>query len=579
MTSYASEMPGSPGCIDQYDLYKRPQSNPYEEQRQQLSAVQEENLRLKANLTRVQNEYEELRDESNYQRVKVSELTEQVASSGSLSTSFRQSHHTPTASNEYGESAIHNSLIEKSLQNAQLTLAFDQLKNELHKAKARLANLELQKRANSKLLLEMGDVIRTLNSVDIDYVPLSPKGEKLTAQQLSIKNIKLKVEAMLKDRNLLIQDCRKLSLLTRAQEQKLRALESQFHVVNTVNISEGVSLGDIEINKNLQPTLSLSASTLSDDMMSQQSSIVSKESSRKVTDAAASEIVRQSQELAKYKKQEEKHAREIDDLQFSQKTHKETISRLESENERLSTQLNRLKESLGSTKILLKDAVIKRDEFKGNLVDIIAHYKELQVDHEASNGKITELESMVVKMQSVVRKTRENQAKQESKEIIENTMDHDCNKEDLLVAYGKAQQQIEELQESLMEQELEVGQHTDTITRFKKMESERNDFQQKLDQALEETRLAKEQVQKEKDESKQIRRQLKTLMQHRDDETASIESGNNSRRSASSTRSHSTGSQATKSKSCRSLALKKALVKKASFKPLTVEELMKKDFA
>ena len=579
MTSYASEMPRSPGCIDQYDLYKRPQSNPYEEQRQQLSAVQEENLRLKANLTRVQNEYEELRDESNYQRVKVSELTEQVAASGSLPSSFRQSHHTPTASNEYGESAIHNSLIEKSLQNAELTLAFDQLKIELHKAKARLVNLELQKRANSKLLLEMGDVIRTLNSVDIDYVPLSPKGEKLTAQELSIKNIKLKVEAMLKDRDLLIQDCRKLSLLTRSQEQKLRALEAQFHVVNTVNFSEGVSIGNIDMNKNLEPTLSLSASTLSDDTMSQQSSIVSKQSSRKVTDAAASEIVRQSQELAKYKKQEEEHAREISDLKFSQKTHTETISRLESENERLSTQLNRLKESLGSTKKLLKDAVIKRDEFKGNLVDIIAHYKELQVDHEASNGKIAELESMVVKMQSVVRETRENQAKQERKEIIENTMAHDCNKEDLLVAYGKAQKQIEELQESMMKQELEVGQHTDNMTRFKKMESERNDFQQKLDQALEETRLAKEQVQKERDESKQIRRRLKTLMQHRDDETASLESGNSSRRSASSTRSHSTRSQTTKSQSCRSLASKKALVKKASFKPLTVEELMKKDFA
>jgi hypothetical protein len=81
--------------------------------------------------------------------------------------------------------------------------------------------------------------------------------------------------------------------------------------------------------------------------------------------------------------------------------------------------------------------------------------------------------------------------------------------------------------------------------------------------------LAKQQVQKEKDESKQIRRQLKTLMQHRDDETASLESGNNSRRSASSTRSQST----------RSLASKKALVKKASFKPLTVDELMKKDIA
>jgi DNA repair exonuclease SbcCD ATPase subunit len=418
-------------------------------------------------------------------------------------------------------------------------------------------------------LLEMGDVIRTLNSVDIDYVPLSPKGEKLTAQQLSIKNIKLKVEAMLKDRDLLIQDCRKLSLLTRAQKQKLMALEAQFHVVNTVNICEGVSLRDIDIHRNLKPTLSLSASTLSDDMLSQQSSIVSKQSSGKVTDAAASEIVRQSQELAKCKKQEEEQAREIDDLQFSQKTHKDTISRLESENERLSTQLNRLKESLGKTKKLLEDAVVKRDEFKENLVDIIAHYKELQVDHEASNDKIAELESMVVKMQSVVRETRENQAKQERKEIIENTMAHDCNMEDLLVAYGKAQNQIEELQESLIKQELGVGQYKDTMTRFKKMERERNDFQRKLDRALEETRLAKQQVQKEKDESKQIRRQLKTLMQHRDDETASLESGNNSRRSASSTRSQST----------RSLASKKALVKKASFKPLTVDELMKKDIA
>ena len=603
MTSFASEMPESPGCISQFDLYKnKPYINHYEEHKQQLSSVQEENMRLKASLTRVQAEYEELRDESNYQRAKVSELTELMNSSASQPSSFPSPQHSSSdTTSEYAESTIHNSLIEKSLQNAELTLALDQLKIELHHTEARLADLEIQKRANNKLLLEMGDVIRTLNAVDIQYAAYTPNGESLSAQQQSIRNIKLKVEVMLKDRKLIIQKCKELELVSIAQEQKILALEAQFHIANSSNISHGFALDDIAYiarQREISPTVSMAESTLSDDAtLSQHSSVASAKSkvgdavdSFAPTDAAASEIVRQSQEIAKYKKQEEDHTNEISNLQSSQKTHKETISRLEANNELLSTQLDGTKKSLGATKQLLEDAVIKRDEFKNNLVDIIAHYKELQVEHDTSNDQIDKLQSMVVKLETQLREVQvkiEHQKALEKKEPQQKEAKPpiDCRMEDLLVAYSKAQKQIVELEDSLMKKELNGRQYQETSTRFKKMERERNDFQRKLDRALEETRLAKQEAQKEKDDSKMVRRQLKALMQNRDDETASLDSSQTrtsarsrrSRTSSGSRRSRaSTGSSRSRS---RTSSEKKALVKKASFKPLTVEELMEKDFA
>ena len=592
MTSYASEMPGSPGIVPVDDLYESPNPyhNPFAEQQEQLSSVKEENLRLKTNLTRVQNEYEELRDESNYQRAKVSELTELVKSSSSQPSSFQQSQYTATTgnSNEYTDSAIHKSLIEKSLQNAELTLNYDKIRIELHQAKAKLVELELQKKANGKLLLEMGDVIRTLNLVDIEYKAYTPNGETVSAQQQSIRNIKLKVEAMLNNRNALIKKCRELHESSKFQERKIMILEAQFHEVNSVNISEG---------------LSVAASTLSDDM-SQQSSIVSKQPSNSATDAAASEIVRQSLELAKYKKHEQDNANEISNLKCSQKTQKETISRLESEKERLSAKQNSLKISLRSTKALLEDAVLKRDEFKDNLLDIISHYKELEGDHVSSNDKISKLEGLVTMLQSKVRETTEKklELEKEKSQRSAHTQDseednnHECKMKDLLVAYAKAQREIKGLQEASMKQELEATQYRDTISMFKKIEQERNDFQGKLDRALEENRLTKLQLQKEQDECKQARRQLKTLLQHRDDETASLDSGNTDQRSNASSRSLS---RSRSSRSCtsqdksspsrsshdsqtsrsRSATHRKALVKKAAFKPLTVEELMEKDFS
>jgi hypothetical protein len=599
MTSHASEMPSSPGTIDQYDLYKKaPATNPYEEHRKQLASVNDENLRLKASLTRVQNEYEELRDEANYQRAKVSELQEQVALSKSKPSSFPTNQHTPTATNEYADSTIHNSLIEKSLQNAELTLAHDQLKIELHEAESRLADLELQKRANNKLLLEMGDVIRTLNSVNIEYDTYSASDKKLSSQQQSIRNVKLKVEAMLRNRDQMIKKCRELDELTRAQEAKILLLEAQFHMANTMNFSQGASLAEIA-DRSIEPALSSAASTLSDDAtVSQHSSVSSKQASNEVTDAAASEIVRQSEEIAKYKKQEAEQAKEFASLKQSEKANFFTITRLEANKEQLSTEVVSLKESLGATKGLLDDAVIKRDEFRANLTEVITHYKELQVDHEASNDKIAKLESMVVKLDVMVREAQLKQSKQEEEKAektaevqkAEEKADQDCKMGDLLVAYAKAQKQIESLREALMKNELGENEGKDTMAMFKMIERERDDFQRKFNRAVEETRLAKQQVQKEKEECKRVRRRLKKLQQNRDDETASLESGFDKRSVGSSRHSrpsshsrssvHSRSSSRSRSSSLSRVASnKKALVKKASYKPLTVEELMERDFA
>lgn len=163
-----------------------------------------------------------------------------------------------------------------------------------------------------------------------------------------------------------------------------------------------------------------------------------------------------------------------------------------------------------------------------------------------------------------------------------------CKMEDLLVAYAKAQKRIEVLQDSLMKKELGQSQYKETSVMFKKLERERNDFQRKLNRALEETRLAKQQSQKEKEESRMVRRQLRAMMQNRDDETASLESeSNGTRRSTGSSQSRSRSRQSRSrssqrrrsSSKNRSSSNRKALVKKASFEPLTVEELMKKDVA
>lgn len=76
----------------------------------------------------------------------------------------------------------------------------------------------------------------------------------------------------------------------------------------------------------------------------------------------------------------------------------------------------------------------------------------------------------------------------------------------------------------------------------KKLERERNEFQRKFDKAIEETRMAKAEAQKEREEAKHVRRRLTSYLQNKEDGACKQPS-------------------------------------RDGYKPLSIDELMKKDFS
>jgi len=371
MTSYTSWSSSSRGSIPTHknnSSSKIDNSNgPKQQQQQQkLAHVHEENMRLKASLTRVQSEYEELRDESNYQRAKVTELSDLVSmkqqqqgrSSSNASSNYTNYHNSggrsngsnnnKNGSNECGESTVHNRLIDTSLENAELNLSVDKLKTKVRVAEMKLQELQTQKRSNNKLLLEMSDVVRTLNSIHIEYDSTSVPNE--SAQQSSIKKIKLKVEAIMEERTLLARRCKELEEETYNQQQHIKVLEAQFHVLNTTNLSQGVALGDAvthttngskrSVNGAPHSPFSSSYSTISkmtsdtqeyDESSILMNSIGQRSSTTTTTTNARSqtvEYVRQSKELDRIKKHEKEQSQELSDLQESKETQTNIIRRL-----------------------------------------------------------------------------------------------------------------------------------------------------------------------------------------------------------------------------------------------------------
>ena len=67
--------------------------------------------------------------------------------------------------------------------------------------------------------------------------------------------------------------------------------------------------------------------------------------------------------------------------------------------------------------------------------------------------------------------------------------------------------------------------YRDAVTRYKKMETERNNFQRMMDKAAEETRLAKMEAQKEREEARHVRRRLTFYMRNQHKQDGSATSG------------------------------------------------------
>ena len=534
MPSFASYLPISPGISpsQQYsnntinlnsgnhDLVgHKPQQQPQQPQQQQR--LSQENMRLKASLTRVQNDYEELRDESNYQRAKVSELSDLVsqkeqeqheaAAAAIAASSFKKNQEQYSV----GESTVHNRLIDTSLKNAELNSTIDQLRQQVRQTEEKVHDLQRQKRENCKLLLEMSDVVRALNSVHIEYDTTSlsaannnnnnnNNSSSSTAQLTSIKRIKLKVEAIMEDRTILVVRCKELDDEVYQQQQHIKALEAQFHIANTANLSTSVALADAashcsntnedcgSVHSPHSPSYSSSYSTISnvvtpsgmhsshendeEEMMTNKNSYNTSIVSSGQQQTPTVEYVRQSKELAWYKHKDEEQMQELQELQLVQEQQNEEIVQLRMENTRTGTKLQTLQEELTESHQQRNNAMDSCDTYRVNLSDIVTHYKELSSVHTATQNAFESLQIYVEKLEMELQEAKENQehetATQEDKEEDKKMMRHDAeekkdheeqhtkdeenhndtdddNTEALVVAYDRAMKKIARLELNL----------------------------------------------------------------------------------------------------------------------------------
>mmetsp|Transcript_13132 Transcript_13132/g.26326 ORF Transcript_13132/g.26326 Transcript_13132/m.26326 type:complete len:719 (-) Transcript_13132:289-2445(-) len=465
MTSHVSELSVSPGFVPRYNRYSNRYDGGYygedpkeEGPKQDLLSVQEENSRLKERLTRIQTECKELRDESKNNRAKVWELSNLVASS---KISPKQ------------KSAMKDSLIakKKEKENADLTLALNQLEIELYQSELKLEEMQVQKRSNNKLLLEMGDVIRALNAIDVEcdtslVLSSCNNPQNLSPQQMSIRNIKLKIEAMTNDREQLTNRCKELERECNDQQHRVEALEAQFRVMNTSKISKGVSFGDAATyttcGRTTPPDSPSSSSFASGFTLNSMYDDEGNFSQASEITRQTAEIVRYTKELALCKKKEQEQTNELLELKKTQHIQIATIQSLEKHNETISSQLTGTKEELEKTKDENNEVAMKRDGLKSDLSDIIFHYKSLNVEHATAQDQIKELQSHVDRLEDELQATKDRQEQPED----EQKENQEQEQEDSQVAIEQelaAKDQIKELQSHVDRLEAELQSHVDRL--------------------------------------------------------------------------------------------------------------------
>lgn len=472
-----------------------------------MKKIQQENQALKQKLARLQSDYEELQQDSKFHQAKVGELSEMILMKSS-----------------WGGKQEQEALIEKTKENAELQVKVHQLKAKLKESESQLETLNREKNENKRLLLEMSDIVRTLQTVQINYdissVNDDTNASHLGAQQASMKKIKLKIEAIMSDRSLLVRRCKELEQESSVQEQKIQALESQFHTLNSMNLANkgGVALDD---DLATQPTIhgSTSYSISTKQSGSATMSPFHSPGRRSVVtmDEDASMNSCMDHSVLKLKQQE----------QVLRQEHQAQLDRMQEENERVYEQLDSLKEQLRGCKEEMEDAVIKRDEYKETLRDIITQYKDLHAEHQAASEELRKLKDDVDTLAGEDEKEAEeghDQSIRSARSQKEAEMLPRLS--DVLAAYSRAMDKISNLEHRLSDAQERINaasqkqgsgdrNYRDAVMRYKKMEQERNHFQRMLDKAKEETRKAKSEAQKEREEAKHVRRRLTLYLQNK----------------------------------------------------------------
>jgi hypothetical protein len=234
--------------------------------REELELALNENKRLKESLRLKENECQDLKEGFEYKSAKADDFEQECKQKAAKVKQLRDMIKAKSTDE------ITEKLMQKSFQNADFSLELDKLRHQLTQKTSDMAKLEAEhdeqqkvltkmserqgqillqldelksKRdrmkkelhTDKRMLLELSDVVRTLQFVTVSYDKDEEVGDASSPsidrpQESSVKNIKRKIEAIEHDRQLLIKECEFLREENIAKETKIMSLESQFQVLN-----------------------------------------------------------------------------------------------------------------------------------------------------------------------------------------------------------------------------------------------------------------------------------------------------------------------------------------------------------
>lgn len=164
---------------------------------------------------------QDLKDECKYKTGRIADLEQQCSARSSKLSQLAQimtSKKTNAAEEKLVQATLKVAELEE--QHKLLKRANDELSGELDEANVAMSNMRKDREKNNRLLLELSDMIRTLNRIAIDYEKIGggDKGDgssgqnpssnniNVDPQDQSLKNVKRKIEAIDHDRQRLLRE-------------------------------------------------------------------------------------------------------------------------------------------------------------------------------------------------------------------------------------------------------------------------------------------------------------------------------------------------------------------------------------
>lgn len=493
-----------------------------------LESTKRENADLKERLERQSIEYDDLRDAHAFQDERIDDLEFQCLEKSAKISNLSEI----LESRDTNE--LEERLLVKSMEHAEMALSVDRLRHALQKCEAAnqrlldekgsltMVNEELTKKLedctaawqkskmeqerNHKLLIEMGDVVQTLNSATAEFEKekaanagvssCSPQGAN------PLDSIKRKIKAMEEDRQRLIHECESLREEKVSNHERIQELETQCQSLSssqTADSTEGSWIANKqgELGSRLDTQTSpMSINTSILDQASSQydenGSTVSDASSfsdvvpppdvllqehktlKKYYEEALARIIRMSAELSKSKVS----AQDIREKQSYIEELKERLEQMQTERDASRKDNRKIEKELEDALLLAENTMVKHVACKKKLEEYQTEYKELKekYDHleKEYSKQIEEIEGQVTDTEKFFQVQCESLKKKHANKM---------NK--ILKEKEELEKEFEETVNAEKERHDELNEEFDVFMEMHtQLEDDLSDLQKKYDEAL-----------------------------------------------------------------------------------------------